>query len=186
MGCKMDKKTVRSQARKARNSLTPDEVRDKSRIIMGKVLALPKVACAREICVYANVGSEVVTLPLIDELLKLGKSVYVPLVNGTEMDFYKVSSTRELVEGFHGIPEPDGTTSVYDGDGDGAVMVMPGLAFDKSLNRVGYGGGYYDRYLATRRAFFKLAVCFKEQLFDAIEAEDTDMPVDMLVTDAEP
>ena len=89
-----------------------------------------------------------------------------------KMEFYAINDISELKTGFKGIYEPDPFfygQAVSDEEGKNAIMFMPGLAFDTYGNRIGYGGGYYDRYLADHDINVKIAVCFDFQVVDQIE-----------------
>ncbi len=97
------------------------------------------------------------------------------------MSFYLVESEKELVRGAFGILEPTGESERAPGD-DGLVII-PGIAFDKHYNRIGYGKGYYDRYLSAHPNLFKLALAFDIQLVDKIPAEECDCRMDMIFTE---
>ncbi len=128
-----------------------------SRTITDKVTALPAYKNTERILVYANYNHEVVTGFIIKEAWKAGKEVAVPKVVGKDMVFYKLTDFARLEPGYLGIPEPVwGRSST----GQEALMIMPGVAFDRANHRVGYGGGFYDRYLEKHPQLERIAIAF--------------------------
>ena len=125
-------------------------------------------------------GGEVGTRPLMLEAWKLGKTVWVPKVHGETMDFYEITSFDELKPGAYGILEPDAGIPASADDG---LMIMPGVAFDTNRNRVGYGGGYYDRYLESHPQLHTLALAFDMQVLFEVPAEEQDIKPQLLVTE---
>ena len=116
---------------------------------------------------------------LITELQD-GKRVYVPKVEGQEMRFYRIQSLAELKEGYKGILEPEGNTESYEyapEEAANCLLLMPGSVFDPLGNRMGYGGGFYDRYLADREALRlrSIAVGFRCQQVESVPVEETDV-----------
>lgn len=105
---------------------------------------------------YADYNHEVITRYIIEQAWKDGKEVAVPKVFGKDMVFYKLTDFSQLESGYFGIPEPkeDGETVSW----ETAMMVMPGVAFDVNCNRVGYGGGFYDRFLEKHPQISRVAV----------------------------
>lgn len=126
--------------------------------------------------VYLSFGTEAETGPLIERLLALGKEVYAPRLAGREMA--AVRWTGETRQNRYGIAEPVGPP--YDGPLD--VAVVPLLAADLAGHRLGYGGGYYDRFLAER-PMLKVGFCLEEQILEALPHEPHDIRLDALVTD---
>ena len=110
------------------------------------------------------------------------------------MNFYRIFSMNDLKKGYCGIREPSGRTedllSVYDIKTDRCLMIMPGSAFDRERNRMGYGRGYYDKYLDAVRgespdAFRTIGICFECQMQERIPAEYYDRKADMVITESE-
>lgn len=102
---------------------------------------------------YASIRSEVHTERIHEKLLLEGRALYLPKTDPVahRMEFYPVRNMEELTDGYQGIPEPEGGTPLFWDAREkcrNIVMLMPGAAFDTDRNRLGYGGGYYDRYLA--------------------------------------
>ena len=123
---------------------------------------------------------EVGTDAIIEELLAQGKRVYLPRVEGDAIRFYRIRSLSGLKLSAFGIREPQPIEPIDPKEAE--VIVCPGLAFDKAGNRLGYGGGYYDRYLKDCPAK-RIGVCFKEQLFETIPHKENDVPMDAVITD---
>lgn len=154
-----------------------------SRSAAARVLAMPEVASAGAVLVYASLPEEVGTATLIAALIAAGRVVAVPRVCGPrEMTLHRITSLDELVPGTCEIPEPDsGSDPLPPETFD--VVIVPGVAFDRSCRRIGFGGGYYDALLPRlRRGAFTIGLAFDEQLFDDIPCEDHDLPLDALVT----
>ena len=131
----------------------------------------------QNIALFASLETEIDTFPLIEELLKNGKNIYLPKTNGKEMDFYLIHSLDELVESKdkYKVKEPSVGNPVDPSIFD--IIICPGVAFDKNNNRLGHGQGYYDRYL-SRCSAFKIGLCYKEQLLDEIPVDEYDIKMD--------
>lgn len=124
--------------------------------------------------------SEIDTREILLDALKKGKKVYLPKVTGDEMSFFRIFSLEELEEGYKGILEPDGKSErfVYNEVlAQRTLMIMPGVAFDPNRNRIGYGKGYYDRYLQEKEALQlrTIAVGYQCQMVEEIPAQETDI-----------
>ena len=143
-----EKQAIRKQIFAARKACTDQQIEDLSRMITKRVAALPEFCQAERIMAYADYNHEVMTGFLIEEAWKSGKEVAVPKVVGKDMVFYKLTDFKQLAPGYFGIPEPSQGEIVH---WDQALMIMPGVAFDRKNNRVGYGGGFYDRFLERIR-----------------------------------
>ena len=128
--------------------------------------------------VYLSYSSELSTEPLIEECLERGIAIYAPRVEGKEMS--AVLYGEDFMISGQGIREPIG--EAFDGDVD--IVIVPLLAVDEYGNRLGYGGGYYDRYLDKHSKSLKVGYCFDFQVLKEVPKEDGDVPLDVLVTDA--
>ena len=154
----------------------------------------------RSSCVFAymELPGEVMMHGLILRCLQDGKRVALPRTEGKEMHFYEIgmpAGVREkaeedrilfaqLIPGAMGILEPDPEICPgMDGEED-ALIIMPGVAFDRNRNRVGYGGGYYDRYLSLHRDHPTVAVAYGFQIFDEVPHADTDIRPQLLIRSA--
>ena len=183
------KSSIRKQILALRNAMLPEECSRKSRKIMEYVLSLPGVQNAEYILCYAGYKSEVMTDDLIEELLRMKKKIYLPRVSGDEMDFYRVISLTQLKEGYKGIPEPTVnstdifTKDIWEQSREKVVMFLPGAAFSKSGAHIGYGKGYYDRYLMRVPCLERIALCYELQIVEYIPADEYDIPVTTIVTE---
>lgn len=150
-----EKKQIRRRVLARRDALTSQEQQRASCLITERLLGHQWFYRAGSLLCYVSYGSELDTRELIREALRLDKEVYVPKVGeGRRMDFFRIGALEELQPGFHGILEPPDTARIYVGEGaERSLMLMPGVAFDICGNRLGYGGGYYDRYLAAHPQF---------------------------------
>ncbi|MBQ3583082.1 MAG: 5-formyltetrahydrofolate cyclo-ligase [Lachnospiraceae bacterium] len=179
----MNKSEVRKKMNQSRELLSKEEVQKKSEAIFENLLKNPYFFNAKTIFCYINIRNEVMTTPVLEFCKKHGKSVAVPKVKGKKMDFYGISDRNELIPGAFGIPEPPQINMCIPTKED--VILLPGLAFDKSGNRIGYGGGFYDRYLEQHREGIKIAVAYDFQITDGLEVEPTDIKPDYIVTESE-
>ncbi len=185
----MTKDKIRREKLLIRDELTGDEISAKSRVIFEKVTELDEYRNADNLLIYASMRSEVITDELILDALSLGKRVFCPKVtdkrNG-KMLFVEITSLEELEAGYFGIREP-GITEGYKEpymDPEKTLIILPGAAFDKDRNRVGYGGGFYDRYLMAHRGCRTVAISFECQMTDdAIENQEFDLRPDLLITE---
>lgn len=127
-------------------------------------------ACYREaqaLLIYVSFRSEVDTISLIERAFADEKAVFVPRVAGREMDFFRIKALSDLEEGYHGILEPQShIKEVYAPSVGKAVMCMPGAAFDRAHHRIGYGGGYYDRYLSGLSGQAEDVICTAALAYD--------------------
>lgn len=181
-GKKDEKNLIRKQMKQLRADMTRTERFEKSMQIFEKLITVPEFKRADRIYTYVSMDNEIDTIMLIDYSLSIEKRVFVPRVSGKDMEFYEISDISELSPGYMGIYEPDinGKEPDYSRTG---FMCMPGLAFDRSYNRIGYGGGFYDRYLSVENKLYKAALAYEAQLLESIPAQDGDVRPDMIVTE---
>lgn len=183
------KNSIRKQILNNRNAMPFDECKGKSMAVMQNVLSLSQIKQAEYILCYAGYKSEVMTEDLIQELLKMGKQLYLPRVSGVEMEFYHITSLMDLTEGYKGIPEPSVnctdffTRDILEENPKCVVMLLPGAAFSENGARIGYGKGFYDRYLMRIPCMERIALCYEMQIVETIPADDHDIPVTTIVTE---
>lgn len=179
------KKKLRKDISALRDSLEIDELESFSEGIFARARQLPVYQECENVLVYTSFRSEVYTFSFILSCLREGKKVYVPKVIGKEMEFIRIYSINELESGYMGIKEPvyNADSEVYASCLDKTLMIMPGMVFDKSFHRIGYGGGFYDRYLAKHKDICKLGVAYSCQVLDDIPYEETDVTLDYIVTE---
>ena len=177
----MEKKELRQKAKMLRRSFKNKEAA--SAIICERLCALREVKEARILALYCSTEDEVRTDELIERLLKDGKRVGVPLISEKEMVFVEIGSLAECQPGSFGIREPAYSPEKVLCPEEIDVAVFPGLAFDTKKNRLGYGGGYYDRYFAVHPSIVKLALAFECQIFEKLPHGTNDLKVDRIITE---
>lgn len=175
------KSAERERARAARKAIPPEERGWKAARIRELALKLPEVESALVVGAYVSVHSEVDTRGLIEALFSRQARVAVPVVTPPEtMRFAELSSLEELTPGAHGIPEPRSPRTFLD---DVDVLLVPGLLFTPRGERLGNGGGYFDRALQAMPHAFRVGLAFEEQVARRLPVESHDERMDVLVTD---
>lgn len=177
--CK-NKVSVRKEIKALRDSLDMEQVINWSDNICKKLLEHNSYKKASNICIYVSKGNEVKTNHIMNQAIADGKNVYAPKVFNKEMHFIMIEGIEDLKPGSFGILEPH--SDIFKDPQDG-LIVMPGVAFDKCRNRIGFGGGYYDRYLSDKPMLYKIALAYNCQVVDHIVAEATDIKPDIIVTE---
>ena len=141
----MDKKELRAMIRAQKRAMTEQEIESKSKRLTELFLATDTYRQAKTIYGYLPYNQEVRTEALLEQALRDGKRVAVPKCYGDEMRFIYLDDLSKVEKGYCGIPEPVDDEPV--GDDPTALVLMPGLAFDEEGHRIGYGGGFYDKFL---------------------------------------
>ena len=140
----MDKKTLRKQIREQKRAMSLTEIETASQKLQEKFCNTDYYRQAKTIYGYLPYNQEVRTIPILERALADGKNVAVPKVYGKEMKFLYLQDLTLVEKGYSGIPEPIADTPVA--EDETALVLMPGLAFDPQGHRVGYGGGFYDKF----------------------------------------
>ncbi|ACV68350.1 5-formyltetrahydrofolate cyclo-ligase [Desulfohalobium retbaense] len=184
-----DKSRLRRALMRQRRDLAPDEVVSASRCIQDHVFALPQWQRSETFLLYAPIHNEVDTWPLIEAAWKSERSVLLPRCRQCErgeMDLACVRTVDELQPGFQNIPEPKEHLCRPPGLFPIDVAFVPCVGVDRSGVRLGYGGGYYDRFLsrARRTGMLIVALAYAFQVVPALPSEPWDIPVDCIVTEA--
>lgn len=181
---KSNKKNIRKSII-AKRDLKKEENSLNDSKIFNNLISLNSYKRAKKVFVYIGFGSEINTKSLIEIMLKEGKEVFVPKVLEEEMIALKITSLNNLIESKFKILEPVGEKSDIDGE-EFDLIIMPGVAFDRSGNRIGYGKGYYDKYLKDVKSDIKkIALAYELQLIEEIETEEHDLKVDSIITENE-
>ena len=175
-----EKKIIRKQIFGLRKAHTDEEIRTWSLAVTERTAALEEFRRAERVLVYADYNHEVMTGFLIEEAWKQGKQVAVPKVVGRDMVFIRLTDFAQLKPGYFGIPEPEEGETV---DWEDALMLMPGVAFDENCHRVGYGGGFYDRFLEKHPKVERVALAFEFQILPEVPTEPTDISPEKIVTE---
>lgn len=181
---------LRLQHKNIRQSMKPREVDNASAVICEKLSETVWYRKAGWIYGYYPLGKEVDCRSFLEKALSAGKRVALPrmatesaLAKACHMEFYEIDSLKQVVEGKFGVLEPDFTCSlVQERD---AVVLVPGVVFDKSGNRYGYGKGYYDRYFARFPELYKVALAYENQMEEELLVSQTDVKMDCIYTEQE-
>lgn len=191
----MDKKELRKEILTRRKNLSKQECYEKSKAIAEKVLRLEVFKTCNKILLYEPIRNEVETKEIAQEAKLLKKEIFYPRVLGEKMEFYRVDETTEFETSTFGIlePKPESTSSLVPKEEDVILVLMPGAVFDREGNRIGYGGGYYDKYLhwlesvVAPEQIYKVAVAYECQLVEEgqIVKEPHDMVADYIITERE-
>lgn len=189
----LGKKEVRKEILARRNRLSEQERKEKSEWIAKRVTALEVFQSADVVLLYASMKSEVETDAILREARRQGKQIYYPRVIGDKMEFYLVVEATEMELSSYGIrePKPESTVAFEPREQDKIFVLMPGAVFDEAGNRIGYGGGYYDKYLqwlvgvTPSENICKAAVAYECQMVESglIESEPHDVCVDYVITE---
>lgn len=184
------KKEFREFYLEGRSRLSREEVREKSALLFERVCSLEQYKKADIILAYMSAGNEADTGAFVYGCIEDGKTVALPRVEKTEgggrrLGVYTVKDpVEDTVPGFKGILEPDPLKTRLLEPHEPDLAVVPGIAFDTSGNRIGYGAGYYDRLLPLLRTdCLKVGAAFEMQIADMLPAEQHDFRLDMIVTD---
>lgn len=183
----LQKRKIRREVLERRDKLPQPLRAAASLLVTDRIIGHQWFYRADTILCFASFGSEINTDGILEEVLSKGKSLYLPRVVQLEreslpsMNFYQVTSTARLVKGYQGIREPDGRSEAFcfrPEEADRTLMLMPGVAFDSLRNRLGYGRGFYDRYLVSAAdpgQWHTIALGFACQLVDEIPSCEGDI-----------
>lgn len=168
----------------ARDSLKKEQKEKFDRIITEKIVNSEEFINARKVIVFASVGSEFDTGGLINRCRILNKSVFYPKCTDKKgnMKFFEVKSDADLQKGLYSIPEPKETCKEYEFSKND-IIIIPALSVDRNFYRLGYGGGYYDRFLKDFDGI-GICPCYGELLTDKLPTDEFDMKVDIIVTES--
>ena len=186
------KKQTREKLLKRRDSIPTEIKNKKERAIEKRLFALDAFHSAQGILMYVSFRSEVDTRRFLDDIIKLDKTLILPAVDAIHnvLKLYEVKDTANLLPGYMGILEPGKDLNRQVTLDEIDLVVIPGTGFDPKGNRLGYGGGYYDRLLSLEskqlakvKHIPTVALAFEEQIAKEIPAEPHDIGVDMIITD---
>ena len=175
----MNKQELRRTIRERKRAMTEEEIVERSNALAEKFYNSPAYQAASTIYGYLPYNQEVRTVPMLQRALDDGKRVAVPKVYGDEMRFIYLEDLTQVSKGYAGIPEPIADVPVA--EDKQALVLMPGLAFDPQGHRIGYGGGFYDKFLAKEPHHPTLALCYEFQMQAHLDTEEFDIPVDTVL-----
>lgn len=183
-----DKQEIRRAVLRVRNDLSLTERKKGDILLTERILGHQWFYGSKVLLCYVNFGSEIATSEILQEALRRGKQVYVPKVvqeaRTPEMKFFRIASLEELQEGYMGICEPDGNSEEYRYEANleteeakSILMLMPGVAFDRLRGRLGYGKGFYDRFLQDKPQLQQrtIGVGYGCQLVEQLPVSDYDI-----------
>lgn len=173
------KQEIRSLMKQERAQLTDFYQVQAGTACANRIFSLPEYKAAKSICIYMAIQNEMSTLPIIEHSRALNKKIAAPKVTGNNIDFYYFDQVESLIPGVWGILEPAPNDEVVDAN---SLIIMPGVAFDKARNRVGYGGGFYDRYLEDHNQMKTVGICYDFQVLDQVPYEPFDQQPEIIVT----
>ncbi|MBQ3184323.1 MAG: 5-formyltetrahydrofolate cyclo-ligase [Clostridia bacterium] len=181
------KNKIREEFKALRRNMDPEVKTAYDRKICQRFMSLATYRFADSLLLYAPLKYEIDIMPIAEDALKKGKTVAFPRCNREEhtMTYYIVTDLSQLKEGYYGIREPDPCLPIYDPkqrQGENAVCFVPALAFDRKGYRVGYGKGFYDRYLSSFGGA-KMGVEYSACVVDTLPRGRYDTAVDFLVTE---
>ncbi len=178
----ISKEKARERVKKFRSNLSDREAEQMNGRIAETVLGMEEFRRAETVYIYKSINNEVDTDRIITAALEMGKTVALPRVGEGSMNFYRIASMEDLFFGYMGILEP--TDNPYNlVNTDEGIAIIPGLAFDTMCNRVGYGGGNYDRFLSRHSGLVRIGLAFEAQVYEDIETGEFDVPLDMVITE---
>ena len=175
----MNKQDLRKAIRAQKRAMTEEQIVEKSLRLGELFLASDAYKNAKTIYGYLPYNQEVRTVAMLEQAMKDGKRVAVPKCYGDEMRFIFMDDLSKVEKGYANIPEPIADEPIA--DDETALVLMPGMAFDPQGHRIGYGGGFYDKFLAKEPNHPTLALCYDFQMVEYLETEEFDIPVDTVL-----
>lgn len=173
------KKVIRKRILETRAALSYEEQAKRSDMIAEKVIHHSFFLNADCIYCYVDYNAEVYTRAIIEAAWDMNKKVAVPKIEGDEIHFYYLNCFSDLQEGYRGILEPITTMPANDGN---ALVIMPGVAYDKARHRIGYGKGFYDKFLKNHHGH-TIALGYELQIVDYIPFEEHDFSPNVIITE---
>ena len=177
-----NKKQTRDLYLKIRKSITQAEKKSFDDIIFIKFINSSFFKSFDTFLIYVSVNNEVNTFEIINYLLYKGKTVAVPHCFGKNMEFYYLDSTDDLLDGKFGIPSVDVSKSHKVENFDKSLCIVPAVSFDNNGNRLGYGGGYYDRFLMNHK-ITTLGLCYERCISEQIPNDNFDKKINYVLTE---
>jgi len=169
----------------AREAMSPEERNIESRKIAEKLFAMPEYKYAKRVFIYLSTESECDTRQIARHAINTGKQVFACRFTASApmefFEYHKALISNELLPGELNAMRPERDLPVVPRNGD--LFLVPGTAFDKNGHRTGLGAGCYDKYFSkySQKRLLKAGLCFRSQLVEHINADDTDIPMDFII-----
>lgn len=176
----MTKDEIRSELKAKRRALTAEDQSEMSRAITDNFLSLSNYKNVDTVMVYMSAFKEPSTGGIIETLKRDSKNIIVPISNTDDFTITPSYFSETLKSGAYGIPEPQNIAKADIKDID--IALIPGIAFDTSGARIGFGKGYYDRFLSEFKGI-KIGICYDFQVLSDIPSSDHDIKMDMIITE---
>ncbi len=171
-----EKARLRKELRKKSELLSSEERNRRSQALIGRLLKHPRFLKARTLLTYVALESEVETRPFVEEALKQGKRVFVPLVErgGDRIQMMEISGTGELKSGTYGVWEPPFELHRIGDPLELDLVIVPGVSFDREGGRLGRGKGSFDRFLQEAHNAYRIGLAFEYQIVDRVPRAERD------------
>ena len=180
----MDKSELRKVMKRKRSGLSAERILMYSGCIAENLIQRQEYADASVLLAYVSFSSEVNTHFLIEKAWKDGKRVAVPkCMDDSKLEFQYIRSFDDLAPGKFGIPEPVTGESVEYNEDDKCLLLLPGVAYTNKGDRLGYGGGYYDRYLKKHDSIPNAMLAYSLQQTETLPVDEMDVPANMIITE---
>lgn len=173
----MKKEFLRKKYKEKRDNIKNKVTKDN--LIYQKVINNKDILSSKTLLIYISINSEVDTIKIINYFLNT-KNIAVPKIIDNDMFFCYVTNLNELTSGKYNIPEPTNENIVT--DFDNAICIVPGICYDKENYRIGYGKGYYDKFLSKNK-IKTIGLCYKECMIEKIDNDKYDYKIDEVITD---
>ena len=173
----MKKEFLRKKYKEKRDNIKNKVIKDN--LIYQKVINNKDILSSKTLLIYISINSEVDTIKIINYFLNT-KNIAVPKIIDNDMFFCYVTNLNELTSGKYNIPEPTNENIVT--DFDNAICIVPGICYDKENYRIGYGKGYYDRFLSKNK-IKTIGLCYKECMIEKIDNDKYDYKIDEVITE---
>lgn len=182
----VEKKELRRTYLALRRTFSKEQRKQWDAAIQARILAMPELEQAANVFCFIGTEQEIDTRPLIEAFWQAGKAVYVPrcLDLKGNLSFYRIYSWNDVEEGVFGLLEPKWDCEEWHRT-DSILCILPGLCFTKQGHRLGYGKGFYDRFLAKVRAI-KVGICYNCCIVEKIPQDQYDQIADWVFTETEP
>jgi|SRR5579872_6780357 len=181
-----NKDILREKLKQIRAQVTPGMAEAASQSAWTVLIGLPEFKKAVGIGAFASTPNEINTFPILEGVLKGGKKLYLPKVvkDKTHFDYYPLHDLKDLAPGAFGILEPTGRRPADWGELD--LVLVPGLAFDRNGNRLGFGKGYYDHILPhLKKTVLVIGLAYSFQIVEQVPFTSEDFPMKALLTEKE-